>query len=99
VDYLPPVENFLKIEDSAFHRYADCRFVVYGAPYEHTSSYHAGSKDGRAAILKASHYVELYDEELDQESYRHGGICTLPPLDFAGAVDDAAVARVEERTA
>jgi agmatinase len=99
VDYLPPAENFLKIEDPAFHRYADCRFVVYGAPYEHTSSYHTGSIDGPAAILRASHYVELYDEELDREPYRYGGICTLPPLDFTGTVDEAAVARVEDRTA
>jgi agmatinase len=99
VEYLPTEKNFLKIEDEAFYRYADCRFVVYGAPYEHTSSYRAGSKEGPAAILRASHYVELYDEELDRETYRHGGICTLPPLDFASKVDEAAVALVEERTA
>ena len=57
-------------------RARDCRFVLYGAPYEHTSSYRAGSKDGPDAMIRASHYVELYDEELNQETYRHGGICT-----------------------
>jgi agmatinase len=99
VDSLPPAENFLKIEEPAYHRYADCRFVVHAAPYEHTSSYHAGSKAGPAAILTASHYVELYDEESGREPYRHGGICTLPPLDFTDGVDEAAVARIEARTA
>jgi agmatinase len=99
VEYLPTDENFLKIEDEAYYRYADCRFVVHGAPYEHTSSYHAGSKEGPAAILRASHYVELYDEELGRETYRQGGVCTLPPLDFTGKVDEDAVALVEGRTA
>jgi agmatinase len=99
VEYLSTSENFLKIEDEALYRYADCRFVIHGAPYEHTSSYHAGSKEGPAAIIRASQYVELYDEELDRETYRDGGICTLAPLDFAGQVDEAAVALVEGRTA
>jgi agmatinase len=98
VEYLPADKNFLKIEDQAFHRYDACRFVLHGAPYEHTSSYHAGSKDGPEAIILASHYVELYDEELDQETYRRGGICTLPPLDFTGKVNEAAVRLVEEKT-
>jgi agmatinase len=98
VKYLAADQNFLKIEDEAFHRYADCRFVVHGAPYEHTSSYRAGSRDGPAAIIRASHYVELYDEELDRETYRKGGICTLEPLDFGDRVDEAAVALVEDRT-
>jgi agmatinase len=99
VDHLPADENFLKIEDEALCRYASSRFVVHAAPYEHTSSYHAGSKEGPAAILRASHFVELYDEELGLESYRHGGICTLPPLDFTGRVDEDAVALIEQRTA
>src|SRR4029077_19213404 len=78
VEYLRSDDNFLKIEDEAHYRYADCLFVIHSAPYEHTSSYRAGSKEGPRAIIQASHFVELYDEELDTESYRHGGICTLP---------------------
>src|SRR5438270_10596799 len=88
VDYLPPAQNFLAIEEEAFFRYDACRFVIHGAPYEHTSSYHRGSAQGPEAILRASHFVELYDEELDRETYRAGGICTLPPLDFTGKVDE-----------
>jgi agmatinase len=99
LESLPSDKNFLKIEDPAFYRYENCRFVIYGAPYEHTSSYHAGSKHGPAAMIAASHFVELYDEELDRESYRHGGVCTIPPLDFGDNVDEAAVALIERRTA
>lgn len=98
MESLPTDQNFLKIEDPAFYRYEDSRFVVYGAPYEHTSSYHAGSKHGPEAIIAASHFVELYDEELDRETYRHGGVCTTTPLDFTDAVDEAAVALIEGRT-
>jgi agmatinase len=99
VDYLPTEQNFLKIDDEAFYRYADCRFVIHEAPYEHTSSYREGSKAGPAAIVRASQYVELYDEELDQETYRDGGIGTLRPLQFGKKVDTDAVALIEQRTA
>src|SRR5438874_6157879 len=98
MEHLPADKNFLKIEDEAYCGYANCRFVIHSAPYEHTSSYRAGSKEGPEAIIRASHYVELYDEELDAESYRRGGICTLPALDFSGKVNEAAVALIEERT-
>ncbi|HLJ92676.1 MAG TPA: agmatinase [Gemmataceae bacterium] len=97
VEYLAADKNFLKIEEEAFSAYAACRFVIQPAPYEHTSSYRTGSKDGPEAMIRASHYVELYDEELNQETYRQGGICTLPPLDFTGRVDEAAVVLIEER--
>jgi agmatinase len=98
VQHLPAAENFLKIEEEAFCSYANSRFVVYAAPYEHTSSYRAGSKEGPAAIIAASQFVELYDEESDSEPYRRGGIATVPALDFTGKVDEAAVALIDART-
>jgi agmatinase len=96
--HLPATENFLRIEDEQFCAYTSSRYVVYAAPYEHTSSYHEGSKHGPAAIIRASQFVELYDEESHSEPYRKGGICTLSALDFAGKVDEAAVALIEART-
>jgi agmatinase len=99
VKHLSAEANFLKIDEEHYCSYAASRFVIYAAPYEHTSSYHAGSKDGPQAIIRASQFVELYDEELGRESYRLGGICTVPPLDFAGRVDEEAVKLIESRTA
>ncbi len=99
MQHLDADANFLKIDQPQYCSYATSRFVIYGAPYEHTSSYREGSKDGPDAIIRASQFVELYDEELDRESYRQGGICTIPPLDFTGKVDEAAVALIEARTA
>jgi agmatinase len=99
VKHLRANENFLQIKEDAFCSYASSRFVVYGAPYEHTSSYRAGSKAGPGAIIEASHFVELHDEEAEAEPYRRGGIATVEALDFAEKFDEAAVALVEERTA
>ncbi|HEY3203241.1 MAG TPA: agmatinase [Thermoanaerobaculia bacterium] len=69
-------DNFLGIppEESTLEK---SRIAVLPVPYERTVSYGVGTKNGPAAILEASQYVELYDDELDEEVYRVG-IHTLP---------------------
>jgi len=47
-------------------------------PYERTTSYGKGTAHGPAAILEASEYVELWDEELHTEPYEIG-VHTAPP--------------------
>ena len=96
--YLKTKDNFLSIPDEKNYNYKDSKFVIQQAPYEYTSSYLAGSDKGPKAIVKASQFVELYDEELDQESYLKGGICTLPPLNFKHKVDKKAVDYIAEET-
>jgi agmatinase len=68
--------NFLGIppEENTFEK---SRVVILPVPYERTVSYGPGTRNGPGAILEASHYVELYDDELDEEVYRIG-IHTLP---------------------
>jgi N1-aminopropylagmatine ureohydrolase len=68
--------NFLGIPEED-HSLEKSRVVVLPVPYERTVSYGVGTKNGPAAILEASHHVELYDDELDEETYRIG-IHTLP---------------------
>lgn len=82
--------NFLAIEPeySSFERSA---VVILPAPYEHTVSYGGGTRLGPAAILNASRYVELFDEETKREIYREKGIATLPPLNFGRKKDAAAL--------
>lgn len=92
-------KNFLAIDDIEFCSYKNSKYVIQSAPYEYTSSYLSGSDKGPEAIIKASQFVELYDEELDQESYKLGGICTLHPMDFKRKVDAKAVKLIEEETA
>lgn len=55
------------------------RVAILPVPYEATTSYVGGTRDGPEAILTASRYVELYDHELDREPYRVG-IHTHRPL-------------------
>lgn len=92
-------KNFLAIDDIEFCSYKNSKYVIQSAPYEYTSSYLSGSDKGPDAIIKASQFVELYDEELEQESYKLGGICTLHPMDFKRKVDAKAVKLIEEETA
>jgi len=66
--------------DSAYTAYEQAKFVVVPVPYDLTSTYQSGSRRGPGAILEASANMELYDEELGQETYL-AGIHTLPPLD------------------
>jgi agmatinase len=97
MQHLPAERNFLRLEDEALCGYAPSRFVVFEAPYEHTSSYRSGSAAGPQAIVRASHYVELYDEVLEQETVRRAGICTAPPLPFGTHVDEAAIELIDRR--
>ena len=69
--------NFLGIPEEE-HTLEKSRVLVLPVPYERTVSYGVGTKNGPAAIIEASHYVELYDDELDEEAYRIG-VHTLPP--------------------
>lgn len=69
--------NFLGIPESD-NGLESSRVVVLPVPYERTVSYGVGTRNGPSAILEASHYVELYDDELDEE-VAGVGIHTLPP--------------------
>lgn len=90
--------NFLGITEAELYSYDKAKFVIQPVPYEHTSSYIAGSDKGPGAIIDASHYVEFYDEMLDAETYKKAGIATLPALDFTNKVDAAAVDYIEAET-
>ncbi|MGQ0816375.1 MAG: agmatinase [Gemmatimonadota bacterium] len=81
--------NFLGLtaEQSNFD---DARVVILPVPYEATTSYGAGTGAGPDAIIQASRYIELYDQELDQEPYEVG-IATLPALELSGAGPEQAV--------
>jgi agmatinase len=64
--------------------------LVLPVPYEATVSFQGGTRRGPAAILEASRYLELYDQELDAEP-AEVGIATLPALRLGGAGPEHAV--------
>ena len=52
--------------------YNEAKVIIIPAPMEETVSYGSGTRKGPEAILRASSYVELYDEELVKEQYEIG---------------------------
>ena len=56
--------------------------IVIVVPFglEKTVSYGGGTRNGPKEIIKASHQVELYDEELNCEPFKKIGIKTLKPF-------------------
>lgn len=95
---LPTEHNFLGITEKELYEYESSKVVIQSAPYEKTSSYLEGSNLGPAAIIEASHFVEFYDEETDQEAYKKLGIATLPAMDFGDLVNEDAVNLIEVHT-
>ena len=75
--YLSNKKGFLGI-DNKFSIKEKVVVVPFGL--EKTVSYGAGTKSGPEEIIKASHQVELYDEELNCEPYKKIGIKTLKPF-------------------
>ena len=78
---LPLKQNFLGIEKE-FSSFDNSKIAILSCPYEKTTSYGKGTAKGPAAILKASHYVEFFDEETTKEVCFEKGIVTLKPLNF-----------------
>ena len=75
--YLSNKKGFLGIDNKFNFRE---KVVVVPFGLEKTVSYGGGTKNGPKEIIKASHQVELYDEELHCEPYKKIGIKTLKPF-------------------
>ena len=77
MNYLKNKSGFLGI-DNKFKTKQKVVIVPFGL--EKTVSYGSGTNKGPREIIKASHQVELYDEELNCEPYKKIGIKTLKPF-------------------
>ena len=75
--YLSNKNGFLGIDNKVNFKE---KVVVVPFGLEKTVSYGGGTKNGPKEIIKASHQVELYDEELNCEPYKKIGIKTLKPF-------------------
>jgi agmatinase len=63
--------------------------IVVPFGLEKTVSYGGGTKNGPKEIIKASHQVELFDEELNKEPYKEIGIKTLKPFSIKNKIESA----------
>jgi agmatinase len=73
--------NFLGIEKE-FSELNNSEIAVVSAPYEHSVSYGKGASKGPDEILKASAYVEFYDDEFENELCFEKGIVAIKPIEF-----------------
>ena len=75
--YLSNKNGFLGI-DNKFDIKQKSVVIPFGL--EKTVSYSGGTKNGPKEIIKASHQVELYDEELNCEPFKVIGVKTIKPF-------------------
>ena len=75
--YLSNKNGFLGIDNNFDIKQ---KSVVIPFGLEKTVSYGGGTKNGPKEIIKASHQVELYDEELNCEPFKVIGVKTIKPF-------------------
>ena len=92
--YLSNKKGFLGIDNKSNNKE---NVVVIPFGLEKTVSYGRGTSNGPREIIKASHQVELFDEDLNKEPYKHIGIKTLKPFPIKKNIIDA-LKQIEERT-
>lgn len=80
---MPEGTGFLALTGEQAVTYAEAGAVIIPFGLEASVSYGGGTKDGPAAMIAASHEVELFDEELWCEPLERYGVVTLtePQID------------------
>ena len=73
------------------------KIFLLPVPYETTTTYRGGCRNGPSAIIEASLNMELYDEDLKCEPCEIG-VHTLPPLDVFDDAEDT-IARLDAAAA
>ena len=86
MNYLSNKQGFLGI-DNKFKIKEKAVIVPFGL--EKTVSYGGGTKNGPKEIIKASHQVELFDEDLNCDPYKKIGIRTIKPFPIKKRMDEA----------
>jgi len=84
--YLSNKKGFLGIDNKSNNKE---KVVIIPFGLEKTVSYGGGTSRGPKEIIKASHQVELFDEDLNKEPYKHIGIKTLKPFPIKKNIIDA----------
>ena len=88
-DYLPADESFHDPSRADADAPEKARAVVIPFGLEASVSYGGGTAAGPAAILAASHQLELFDEEVWREPYLDYGIAAVREPAIAGSIEAA----------
>ena len=86
MEYLSNKKGFLGIDNKITIKE---KVIIVPFGLEKTVSYGGGTKNGPKEIIKASHQVELFDEELNKEPYKEIGIKTLKPFLIKNKIEKA----------
>ena len=86
MEFLSQKKGFLGYDASQI---VSPKVIVVPFGLEKTVSYGGGTKNGPKEIIKASHQVELFDEELNKEPYKEIGIKTLKPFPIKKNIKEA----------
>ena len=85
--------TFLGLDEKASDFQAS-QAVIFPVPYESTTSFGGGTRSAPGAILEASRYIELWDQELVRDPSTMG-IHTLPALELTREGAGPAMAELE----
>jgi len=97
VKILPSEQGFLGLTEEDAVSFEDASAVVIPYGLEGSVSYGGGTALGPAAMIKASHQVELFDEEFWCEPFRQYGVVTLREEVVDGADIPAALDVLEQK--
>ena len=86
--------TFLGLDEDA-SALEKAKAVIFPVPYEATTSWGGGTRNGPRAILEASRYVELWDQEAGRDPSVMG-IHTLPAVELTREGPGPAMAELEE---
>ena len=90
---LAPARGFMHLEQE-YTDFETARVVVTPVPFDGTTCYQPGTREGPRAIIDASRNLELYDAELRRSPYRVG-IHTLRAVEIVNGDAEAMVNRTE----
>ena len=90
------MKNYISLEEE-YSSLKKSKVVVMQVPYDKTATYIKGTVNGPQAIIDASRKMELFDEELNQETYKIG-IHTMDPLPVQDLAPEAMVDKVYAST-
>ena len=94
IECLGPHSSFLGLR-APEGSFETAEAVIIPAPYDGTTTFRAGTREGPRAVLAASRELEPFDEETCTEAYLRG-IATLDELPVTVASPREMVRRVEE---
>ncbi|MDD5173225.1 MAG: agmatinase [Candidatus Omnitrophica bacterium] len=90
------IKNYTALEEE-YSSLKKSKVVVIQVPYDKTATYLKGAVNGPEAIIDASKKMELFDEELNQETYKIG-IHTMDPLPVQDLPPEAMIDKVYSST-